>query len=433
MSVAISAGVRNAVNSLSSIGSAAQESQFRLSTGKKVNSAVDNAVNFFTSAALNTRAGQISSLLDGIGAGIKTIQAASKGLDAITKLVQSAQSTIKQAQGDTGSRPSVTSTASIGTAASVTATGKTTKEVTLAAQLGGTAADATATVAQQLGIGTAAFHLQLSVGDKSYTDTTLSATSKVSDVVDSINKSGLATASVGDDGKLTIKTSTSDKLTFGIGSGADSAAAKLAAESDTGSANDKLGLAKTLAKTGVEPVASSVRSALVSQFNDLRTQIDQLAKDSGYNGVNLLTGDKLSVIFNEKTGTNQNKLDIQGQNIDSETLGIKTATINSAETFNINFQSDSSLAKATDGLTATLASLRTTASTFGSNLGVVQTRQDFSKDMISMLKAGADDLVLADTTAEGATLLALQTRQQLSQTALTLSNQADQAVLRMFS
>ncbi|MFN3670731.1 MAG: flagellin, partial [Bosea sp. (in: a-proteobacteria)] len=67
------------------------------------------------------------------------------------------------------------------------------------------------------------------------------------------------------------------------------------------------------------------------------------------------------------------------------------------------------------------------------NLGVVQTRQDFSKDLIATLKAGADDLVLADTNEEGAKLLALQTRQQLSQTALTLSNQADQAVLRLFS
>ncbi len=98
----------------------------------------------------------------------------------------------------------------------------------------------------------------------------------------------------------------------------------------------------------------------------------------------------------------------------------------------IDFQSDSKLAKASDALTATLTSLRSTASTFGANLGVVQTRQDFSKDLISTLKAGADDLVLADTNEEGAKLLALQTRQQLSQTALTLSNQATQAVLRLF-
>jgi flagellin-like hook-associated protein FlgL len=48
------------------------------------------------------------------------------------------------------------------------------------------------------------------------------------------------------------------------------------------------------------------------------------------------------------------------------------------------------------------------------------------------LKSGADNLVLADTNEEGANLLALQTRQQLSSTALSLASQADQQVLRLF-
>ena len=76
--------------------------------------------------------------------------------------------------------------------------------------------------------------------------------------------------------------------------------------------------------------------------------------------------------------------------------------------------------------------MRTQASKFGSNLTTVQTRQDFTKNMITTLQTGADNLVLADTNEEGANLLALQTRQQLSTTALSLSAQADQAVLRLF-
>ncbi len=81
---------------------------------------------------------------------------------------------------------------------------------------------------------------------------------------------------------MTITAATSDKLTFSIGNGADSAAAKKAAnsDSDAGNINDKLGLSKPLAVTGEAPSASSVRTALVKQFNDLRTQIDQLAKDA---------------------------------------------------------------------------------------------------------------------------------------------------------
>jgi len=65
-------------------------------------------------------------------------------------------------------------------------------------------------------------------------------------------------------------------------------------------------------------------------------------------------------------------------------------------------------------------------------MAVIQTRQEFMKTMISTLRVGSDNLVLADPNEEGANILALQTRQQLSTTALSLSTQADQSVLRLF-
>jgi flagellin-like hook-associated protein FlgL len=52
--------------------------------------------------------------------------------------------------------------------------------------------------------------------------------------------------------------------------------------------------------------------------------------------------------------------------------------------------------------------------------------------MADVLSTGASNLVNVDANAEAANLLALQTRQQLSQTALSLSNQSEQAVLRLF-
>ena len=79
-----------------------------------------------------------------------------------------------------------------------------------------------------------------------------------------------------------------------------------------------------------------------------------------------------------------------------------------------------------------LSTLRTQASSFGTSLTIVQNRQDFTKAMINTLQTGADTLVLADTNEEAANMLALQTRQQLSSTALSLASQADQAVLRLF-
>ncbi len=83
-------------------------------------------------------------------------------------------------------------------------------------------------------------------------------------------------------------------------------------------------------------------------------------------------------------------------------------------------------------LSDALGSLRSQASGFGSNLSIVQNRQEFTKATINTLQTGADNLVLADSNEEAANLLALQTRQQLSSTALSLASQADQAVLRLF-
>jgi flagellin-like hook-associated protein FlgL len=96
------------------------------------------------------------------------------------------------------------------------------------------------------------------------------------------------------------------------------------------------------------------------------------------------------------------------------------------------FQSDTNIDSTISSLDTALSTLRTQSSKFGSNLTTVQTRQDFTKNLINTLQTGADNLVLADTNEEGANLLALQTRQQLSTTALSLSAQADQAVLRLF-
>ncbi len=133
-------------------------------------------------------------------------------------------------------------------------------------------------------------------------------------------------------------------------------------------------------------------------------------------------GDDLKVTFNE-TGTSS--LTITGVSFNSTGLGL-------AQVSGAGFQSDGDIDAVITKLDTALSSLRTQASKFGSNLSTVQTRQDFTKNMVNTLQTGADNLVLADTNEEGANLLALQTRQQLSTTALSLSAQADQAVLRLF-
>ncbi|CAN7309435.1 flagellin [Bosea sp. LjRoot237] len=440
--VSLSAGVRSALTSLSQTNSASQQGQYRLATGKKVNSAVDNPVNFFTAAGLNDRAGQLTGLLDGISNGVQTITAASQGIDSATKLVESLQSTVKQAQADAAAnRPNKVGTADVlANAAEVTDTGgKSRKDIALDKRIGeaAVAARATASDTGHLIDTTTNTNLALTVsaGATSYT-VDLSATATVRDLVNEINKSGVATASVDDSGRLNVTGSGSDTLRVGVGASTSAALARVNASSGTNQ-NVAIGLAVAdgdIAGAGIVSAGgnSTVRSNLIKQFNDLRTQINELAKDTSFNGKNLLNGDKLSIVFNEKTGANQSKLDVQGSVLNSANLGVLEATSATAVTGTFNIQSDTDLASVSDALTSALGSLRSTASSLGSSLSIVQARQDFTKNLVNTLTQGADNLVLADTNEEGAKLLALQTRQQLSQTALTLSSQADQAVLRLF-
>ena len=166
---------------------------------------------------------------------------------------------------------------------------------------------------------------------------------------------------------------------------------------------------------------NSTRANLQTQFNDLLTQIDQLAGDSSYNGINLLNGDNLKVVFNE---SNTSSLTIQGVKFNSSGLGLTQVSGNG---FQDNHNIDTTLGSIQNALTT----LRTQAASFGSNETTVEARQDFTKDLISTLQTGSDNLVLADTNQEGANLLALQTRQQLSITSLSLASQADQAILKV--
>ncbi len=438
----LTAGVRQNLLSLQQTTAEQGVIQNRLATGKRVNSAIDNPVNFFTSLGLNDRAGELKGLLDGISNGIQTITAASQGIDSITKLVQSLQSTVKQAQADNAAnRPNKVGASDIlADAAEVTITGgKSRKDIALDKRVSsaGAPADATATTPGHLinATTTPATAITISAGATTYT-VDLSPTATVRDVVNSINASGIATATVDDQGRLNVTGNGSSTLRVGIGAGADATAARTNASSATNQ-NVAFGLAVADGDTAGAGIVSAggnstVRSNLIKQFNDLSSQIDLLAKDSGFNGKNLLNGDKLSIIFNEKTGTNQSKLDVQGETLTAANLGVQTAVSGTALTGQFNIQDDTSLGTVADTLTSALTSLRSIASTLGSNLSVVQTRQDFTKNLVNTLTNGADNLVLADSNEEGAKLLALNTRQQLSQTALSLASQADQGVLRLF-
>jgi flagellin len=269
--ITLSAGVRQNLLSLQNTAAELATTQNSLATGKKVNSALDNANEYFTSQALTNRANSLSNLLDGITNGINTIQAANNGISSITKLVQSAQSIVTQAQ------------------------------------------------------------------------------------------------------------QTTDSSTY---------------------------------------------AALGTQYNQILTQIDGLAGDSGFNGTNLLASGSLTVTLDE-AASNPASVTITGTPADSAGLSLNDVTWSTAST-------STDFAAAATSLGAALTELQTDSSSLSSSLSTIQIRSDFTKATINTLQTGSDDLTVADSNEEGANLLALQTQQSLSTTALSLSAQSDRNVLKLF-
>ncbi len=498
--ITLSAAVRQNLLSLQNTAALSSLTQNRLATGKKVNSALDNPGNFFTSQSLNNRASDLNSLLDSIGQAQQTLKAADQGITSVTKLVESAKSIAKQARqapqaGSTtynavaltgAATQEVLGTSGAGTSASVA--NATTYSFTLDVP-GGAAATtvsytssgaatyneiltglqssfATALAAQSLAStdlelvsnGAGGFTVNALHGDVA--DFTIGGVTAATGIAASTfaTTSLLEASSAGATLTVAVNGGANQVITIGSGLGQVSSIKELLASLNTISgitaSGGQSGLAVTLNSSssqntltitasdaglvadlglgaisgntyqGTATVGSpnSTRTSLQADFNNGLTQIDALAGDASYNGVNLLAGDDLKVVFNE-TGTSS--LTITGVTYDAAGLGLTTVA-------GAGFQSDGDIDTVITKLDTALSSLRTQASKFGSNLSTVQTRQDFTKNLINTLQTGADNLVLADTNEEGANLLALQTRQQLSSTALSLSAQADQAVLRLF-
>ena len=327
--ISLTASMRSNLLSLQNTQSLMDMTQERLSTGKKVNSAIDNPSSYYTAQSLNNRANDLSSLLDSMGQGVQTIKAANEGIETITAFVEQAKSLANSA----------------------------------------------------------------------------------------------------------MDTSKGDEI-----------------------------------------------ANYVKQFNQVLTQIKSAATDSIYKGTNLLNGDNLTVNFNEDRSS---KLEVTGHKIYDE-LAINTQAEDgwgSKELVAAKDKYDAAVAQANknynndiadpdndkDAVTATrdaallaaqntydtektaalatgraaieasigevekaITTLRSVASEFGNNYSIVQTRQEFTENLINVLTEGADNLTLADMNEESANMLALQTRQQLAINSLSLASQAAQSVLSLF-
>jgi flagellin-like hook-associated protein FlgL len=230
---------------------------------------------------------------------------------------------------------------------------------------------------------------------------------------------GLA-ASFASDGSITL-TSINDNASQTLTTGSTAAANNIAI-----SGSDTATLVTPTGGVAGQPLADAnsqvTRSNLVSQYNNIIAQITTTAQDASFNGINLLFGDDLKLTFNE---TGKSTLNISGVTYDAAGLGL--APLAAGTNFLDNSSANAVIAK----VSAASDQLRSEASALGSNLSIVQIRQDFSKNLINVLQTGSANLTLADTNEEAANSQALSTRQSIAVSALALSNQSQQSVLQL--
>ena len=253
--------------------------------------------------------------------------------------------------------------------------------------------------------------------------------------------------------------------------------------------------AKAIATSANDTSEADSVENYMKQFDEILEQIDGIAKDSGYKGVNLLEKDQeLKVVFNEDRSSS---LTVKSDDASSEGLGLHAATgawtseaeKGEATEFKTNGKADDGayvfngdkvyeVKKSYDGTTNAVdfntlvangslvetdyklnddkskaievtiskdkintsitevedavSKLRNMASVFGNNYSIVENREEFTENLINVLEEGADKLTLADMNEESANMLALQTRQQLAINSLSLASQAAQSVLSLF-
>jgi flagellin-like hook-associated protein FlgL len=527
--IVLSASVRQNLLSLQSTADLLSTTQNRLATGKKVNTALDNPTNFFTAAGLDSRAGDINNLLDGIGNGVQVLQAANTGITSLQKLVDTAKSIANQALQipvgydskstiTTPINPGATADNLLGTPdpANAVFTGTpANSKLTVA-----TAISATTTLsggANTNSIGTSfAVNDTITVNGKSLTfrasgatgpneidvtDTVATLLSKIDALsggtpaasisgtgaitfntgvtedldIQSSNTSALASMGLGTSVKqkraegptalggppsltLTIAATNASSIptniTFGKAAGQvstlaqlnaalapnnlqavidpkgfmtittsnDAASSKIGAIGGTAAAAGEL-FAGLTASDPVQNFASQTsRANLVAQYNNIIDQITTTSQDASFNGINLLGGDQLKLVFNE---TGKSTLNIQGTTLTPAGLGLGKLSSGS------DFLDNTSANNTISSLNVASSILRSQASSLGSNLSIVQIRQEFAKNLINVLQTGSSNLTLADTNEEAANSQALSTRQSIAVSALALANQSQQSVLKL--
>jgi flagellin len=383
--ISLTSGMRNNLISLQQTVTLLDRTQSRLSSGKKVNSALDNPINYFAAQSHLSRASDISAYKDAMSEGIQTIQAANSGITSIRALIETARGL--------GQAALNASANSVGFTLTAMASGN-------VVTVGGTAFSAVNTGAS----GATQFNVQDADGNA------LTVDEIVSNLAAKINQN----EETGDAGNLKAVVSGNRITLTSIATDKAITTTDVVSSSGTISVDDKV---------------TSERGNYAAQYESILTQLDSLAGTGGYKGNNLLTNDTLSV------GFEGGSISVKGFNAYASDMGVNTAgeaesSLDGDE--NVKWAVASDIKFDLNNLDKGIAKLKEESSKLSSALSVINIQMDFSTAKINLLTTGASNLTAADTNEEGANMLMLQTRQALSTTALSLSAQAAQSVLKLF-
>jgi flagellin len=376
--ISLTAGMRSNLVNLQGTVDLLNRTQGRLATGKKVNSALDNPINFFTAQSHMSRASDISALKDGMNEAVQTLKAADAGIKGITSMLDAARSVAQSAKQASSNYIKVS-------------------------------------------VGTISAGTVITIGGKAYTATSATVTAGATEF--NIGTDAAATAS-----NLTalingtVETSSTQDMIASVSGSVITLSLK---DQNTALTNVTTSVSGGTGFT-VDANVTSPRNDLAKQYNNIITQLDALANTSGYKGINLLESNNLNVAF-EGTTLTVNGFDASTSGLGASTSATKTSG-GTGFAWSVNSDIDADLSK----IDTANSQLKTQASKLSSSLSIINIRQDFSTNIINTLTEGADKLTLADMNEEGANMLMLQTRQSLGTTSLSLASQAAQSVLRLF-
>jgi flagellin-like hook-associated protein FlgL len=379
--VMLSASMNSNLLALNNTQKMFDDVQGKLATGKEVNSAMDDPSSFYTAQSLAQRANDLNSLMDSMGQAVQSLKAADQGMTALSAFNDQAKSLANQARDDADKTKETKATMDNTVAADTAIAVDTTYTITVTDKEGATVGSA-------------------------YTFTAV-ADSEVQDLIDGINLEGNNSGATAElvDGKVVISSNSDIGHTVTI---------------TTAAGTDAIGVDVAGDKAKIEASAASTQYA--DQYNAIISQMNQMVVDSGYKGVNLLQSDDLLVVFNEDRTSN---LNISGADMSATGIGLSAVE---AEDFADNTKIDVVIGK----LDTATETLRSQSAVFGTNLSIVETRSDFTENLVNTLEEGANKLVEADVTELSANMLQLQTNQSLGMNALSLASQSSQAVLKLF-